>query len=200
MLSRRTFLKATAASLPATLFVPALFERAVAHAARDGSTPRGATNAGRTLIIVQLAGGNDGRNTVVPYADGRYRDLRPTIGVKPEDAVRLDDRLGLHPALGALGGAWSAGKLAVLENVGYENPSLSHFQAMRIWETADPAAKLADGWLSGVAGGLAASAEHSLGVVNVGDALSPALCCPVVPPPTVTDPNRYRVLPDPKFP
>src|SRR5205823_11490072 len=111
-----------------------------------------------------------------------------------------DGRLGLHPSLGGLSGAWQAGKLAVLENVGYASPSLSHFQAMRIWETADPAARLANGWLSGVAGGLTDDAGHPLGVVNVGDALSPALCCPVVPPPTVSDPARYRVLPDPRFP
>jgi uncharacterized protein (DUF1501 family) len=100
------------------------------------------------LVIVQLAGGNDGLNTVIPYEDAAYYRLRPTLGIAKEKALRLSDTLGLHPACGPLHELFQSGKLGIVQNVGYPNPNRSHFRSMEIWETAsDSSDTLASGWL-----------------------------------------------------
>ena len=87
------------------------------------------------LVLVQLAGGNDGLNTVIPYENPEYYRLRPTIGIKKEDALRLDDTLGLHPSLIALHELMKDGRASIIQNVGYPNPNHSHFRSSEIWET-----------------------------------------------------------------
>lgn len=100
------------------------------------------------LVLVQLAGGNDGLNTVVPYSDPHYRRLRPTLALGPEDCLRIDDRVALHAACAPLHALLSEGKLGIVQNVGYPNPNRSHFRSMEIWETASDAGEtLATGWL-----------------------------------------------------
>lgn len=88
------------------------------------------------LVIVQLAGGNDGLNTVVPYEDDRYYRLRPTLNIARDKVLRLDDHLGFNPACAGLHQLAQAGKLAIIQNVGYPNPNRSHFRSTDIWETA----------------------------------------------------------------
>lgn len=100
------------------------------------------------LVLVQMAGGNDGLNTLVPYADDRYYRLRPTLAIKPKDVLKLSDTHGLHPACAALHGLFHDGSLAVVQNVGYPNPNRSHFRSSEIWETASTSDDyLATGWL-----------------------------------------------------
>lgn len=100
------------------------------------------------LVLVQLAGGNDGLNTVVPFTDDNYRRLRPTLGLKPDQVLRLDDHQGLHPACPDLHALFHAGQLAVVQNVGYPNPNRSHFRSAEIWETgASSSEYLATGWI-----------------------------------------------------
>lgn len=100
------------------------------------------------LVLVQLAGGNDGLNTVVPFEDADYYRLRPTLGVAKSDVLRLNDTLGLHPACAGLHGLFDQGKLAVVQNVGYPNPNRSHFRSTEIWETgSDSNAYLPTGWV-----------------------------------------------------
>jgi uncharacterized protein (DUF1501 family) len=94
---------------------------------------------GRVLVIVQLAGGNDGLNTLVPHADDAYYKARPRIGIDRKKILRLDDRLGLPSEMADLHRLFQDGGLAVIPNVGYPNPSRSHFRSMDIWETASPA-------------------------------------------------------------
>lgn len=88
------------------------------------------------LVLVQLAGGNDGLNTLVPFEDPEYYRLRPTIGIQKANALRLSDTAGLHPSCGAMRSLFDSGKLAVVQNVGYPNPNRSHFRSTEIWETA----------------------------------------------------------------
>jgi uncharacterized protein (DUF1501 family) len=103
----------------------------------------------RTLILVELKGGNDGLNTVVPYADRRYRDLRPGIGVPRERVLPLDETVGLHEKLEPLMEAWKAGDLAIVQGVGYPDPNRSHFRSIEIWDTASGANQtLNDGWIA----------------------------------------------------
>ncbi|HEY9248980.1 MAG TPA: DUF1501 domain-containing protein [Rariglobus sp.] len=100
------------------------------------------------LVLVQLAGGNDGLNTVIPYEDPEYYRLRPTIGIKKQEAIRLDDTLGLHPSLAALHTLMQEGRAGVIQNVGYPNPNHSHFRSSEIWETGSESNQfLPTGWI-----------------------------------------------------
>lgn len=113
----------------------------------------------RILILVELKGGNDGLNTVIPYADRNYYLLRPLIGIKPEEVIRLDAQTGLHPELKALLPMWEKGELGMVQGVGYPQPNLSHFRSIEIWETGSRASEyLQEGW---VTRGLKAMADTS---------------------------------------
>jgi uncharacterized protein (DUF1501 family) len=100
------------------------------------------------LVLVQLAGGNDGLNTVIPFEDADYYRLRPTLGIAKDKVLRLDDTLGLHPSCTALHALYQSGRLGVVQNVGYPNPNRSHFRSMEIWETASASDEFAaTGWV-----------------------------------------------------
>lgn len=100
------------------------------------------------LVLVQLAGGNDGLNTLVPFEDADYYRLRPTLGIAKDRVLRLDDTLGLHPSCGAMHRLFHDGRLAIVQNVGYPNPNRSHFRSMEIWESASASSEyLSTGWL-----------------------------------------------------
>jgi uncharacterized protein (DUF1501 family) len=101
------------------------------------------------LVLVELKGGNDGLNTLVPYADPNYYALRPKLAVPREQVVQLSDGVGLHPALAPLLPFWTRRELAILQGVGYPQPNLSHFRSIEIWDTASKSEEyLQDGWLT----------------------------------------------------
>lgn len=201
MISRRDLLQTTGAVVPVGMFLPSVFSKAIDQMGRQTlyGAPGQVTNA-RTLIIVQLAGGNDGLNTVIPYADGLYRDMRPVIGVPDSQVLPLSDKVALHSDLAGLKQLYDQGKVAVMQTVGYDNPSLSHFQAMDIWETADPELQRRDGWLSTLVEGKVDANGHPIGSLSLGPQLAPALCCSPTPPPTINNLAGYKLLPDPQFP
>lgn len=100
------------------------------------------------LVLVQLAGGNDGLNTLVPFEDAHYYRLRPTLGLAKDRVLRLTDTHGLHPACAELARLYHDGHLGIVQNVGYPNPNRSHFRSSEIWETASGSGEfLADGWI-----------------------------------------------------
>jgi uncharacterized protein (DUF1501 family) len=99
------------------------------------------------LVVVQLTGGNDGLNTVIPYADAEYAKLRPTIGVKKTDVKKLTDSLGLHPSMGEFAKLYEDKGLCVVQGVGYPNPDQSHFRSMDIWHAGSTDSSLTEGWL-----------------------------------------------------
>ncbi len=139
-LSRRGFLH-SAAALAAGISIGSA---RLAFAA----APAGA-NFRNLLVLVELKGGNDGLNTLVPYADAAYYALRPKIAIARDKVVQLTDRAGLHPALEPLAAFWNAKQLAVLQGVGYPQANLSHFRSIEIWDTASKSDEyLADGWLT----------------------------------------------------
>lgn len=153
--TRREFLQhslGSATLLASGLTIPGFLRRTALAA-----TPR---RDGRVLVLVQLSGGNDGLNTVVPYADDRYHRARPTLGIAPERTLKLAGGLGLHPDLTGLKRLFDDGLLGVVTNVGYPNPDRSHFRSLDIWHTASLQPETArDGWLgrvvdrAGAAGG-----------------------------------------------
>lgn len=106
-----------------------------------------AGDSSRTLVLVTLYGGNDGLNTVIPYADPAYHDARPDLAYRPEEVKKLDDQLGLNPALGGLHTLFTQRRLAVVRGVGYPKPDRSHFRSMDIWQTGQPDRPGTTGWL-----------------------------------------------------
>src|SRR5207245_208084 len=99
------------------------------------------------LVVVQLTGGNDGLNTVIPYKDDLYPSYRPTIKVPADQVKKVNDAIGLHPSLGGLAGLLEDQALCVVQGVGYPNPSQSHFRSMDIWQAASADKTLSEGWL-----------------------------------------------------
>jgi len=148
-LKRRDFLRAGlvfgagAAGLAAGYAaVPDAFARAV-YAAKNN----GAAND-NVLVMIQLAGGNDGLRTLVPLTDPKLHDLRPKLaGPMVSQALPLTTDYGLNHNLGGIKGLWDKGKVAIVQGVGYPNPTFSHFESIRIWETGDPTRRQVDGWL-----------------------------------------------------
>src|SRR5262250_553783 len=104
---------------------------------------------GRILLLVELKGGNDGLNTVIPYADPKYREFRPGIGVARDHVVQLDEKVGLHGKLEPLIESWKARDLAIVQGVGYPYPNRSHFRSIEIWDTASASSQtLSEGWIA----------------------------------------------------
>src|SRR3954467_427530 len=124
LLDRRGFLKsATLSAAGATLALSSGF----------AGSARAATRPDRTLVLLHLGGGNDGINTVIPYSDPAYAQLRPTIKIASDEGVPLTQWRGLHPALAPLMPAWSARDMAILLGLGYPSPDFSHFRSGDIW-------------------------------------------------------------------
>ena len=123
----------------------------------------------RTLVLVELEGGNDGLNTVVPFADAAYYRLRPKLAIKRERVIQADERLGFNAALEPLMPWWRRCQMAVVLGVGYPQPNLSHFRSVEIWETASESEEYLDsGWVAQLASGLAAFA-HSMETAGLWD-------------------------------
>jgi uncharacterized protein (DUF1501 family) len=120
------------------------------------------------LVVVELTGGNDGLNTVVPYANDVYHKSRPTLRIEPEKVLKLDSDVGLHPSLKDLHALWESGDLAVVHGVGYPNPNRSHSRSMEIWQTGSVGPTRPAGWL-----GRAADTYPALSACHVGEQLVP---------------------------
>ena len=144
MLTRRDFLRRGIVVLSAGLALPPIFGKAVSASAEAISTDPMFKD--RVLVIVQMAGGNDGLNTVIPFAQGKYHDLRANIGIADSEVIPLNDGVGLHPSLAKFKELWDQGVLGVVQGAGYPNPNLSHFRSMEIWQTANPDKPATDGW------------------------------------------------------
>ncbi len=121
--------------------VPDVFTRAVYAAKKDG------VSNDKVLVMVQLAGGNDGLQTVMPLSDSTYRDLRPQLSKAVDTALPIDKSWGLNKELKGIKSLYDEGKVAIVQGIGYPNPSQSHFDSIRVWETGDPSRRQLDGWL-----------------------------------------------------
>ena len=139
-------------AVSAGMILPPIFARAVKaanFAAAEGSTWAQQAQS-NVLIVVQMAGGNDGSNTIVPYTDGNYYSARPTLAIQHDAlAFTFNSQLGAHPSLASLKSLWQGGKLAVIQSVGYPNPNLSHFASMDIWQTLRSHRHGQQWWLAG---------------------------------------------------
>jgi uncharacterized protein (DUF1501 family) len=144
--NRRDFLRASLASAGVVawgLGVPGFVRRTA------GATPPAGRAGARdsVLVVVELTGGNDGLNTVVPFKDPQYKKLRPTLALPEAQLKKVNDQIGLHPSLGGLAQVLQDGALCVVQGVGYPNPDQSHFRSMDIWQAASMAQTFTEGWL-----------------------------------------------------
>ncbi|MEM9227095.1 MAG: DUF1501 domain-containing protein [Verrucomicrobiota bacterium] len=144
-LTRREFLHRSAGGLGLLAFsgfVPAFITQAAAARVPQPDKDR------TILVLIQLAGGNDGLNTVIPVYNDQYYKLRPRLAIKRQDAIQLDSKHYLNPNMGAVAELWKEGKLSIVNNVGYPNPNRSHFRSTEIWETAvDSDRSTHTGWI-----------------------------------------------------
>jgi uncharacterized protein (DUF1501 family) len=121
----------------------------------------------RILVVLELSGGNDGLNTIVPYADDAYYRLRPQIGIKENRLRKLDDHFGLNSGMVGMEKLWKDGKLAIVHGAGYAQPSFSHFTSMAYWHTAAPNSGEQYGWVGRLADQMAPSAPANF-LINIG--------------------------------
>lgn len=151
-MNRRDFLHRSGLATAGTMLIPSFlksFEQTALAQTMPGQVRSGSgLGNGKIVVIVQLSGGNDGLNTVIPYRNDIYYRERPTIGIKPDKVLTLTDDLGLNPALAALRPLYDQGLLSIVNSVGYPNPDRSHFRSMDIWQSASRSDQyLPTGWV-----------------------------------------------------
>ncbi|OYW25564.1 MAG: hypothetical protein B7Z51_11030 [Methyloversatilis sp. 12-65-5] len=176
--NRRRILKASAG-----LMMPGVF----------GTIARAAAAAeaeDRILVVFEMSGGNDGLNTVVPYADDRYYRLRPKIGIRPDKVRKLDDRFGLNPGMAGFERLWKDGRLAIVHGCGYDNPSFSHFTSMAYLHTATPNSGDDYGWVGRLADAMSPAPVPNY-LLNIDTAQSLAVRSRVHTPVVFDEPDRF---------
>ena len=197
LISRRQFLKSSMVAVPAAAVMPAVFSRAVAaaiHEQPSADAPLG----DRTLVIVQMAGGNDGLNTIVPANDNRYYELRGSLAVPQGDVLPIDGQAGFHPSLAAFKELWDEGALAVVEGVGYPDPSFSHFESMDIWQSASAGRKEYEGWLGRYLDGVAREQEDAILALAADSRMPQAMVARNAAVPLVKSVEAYQLQDDPR--
>ena len=198
--TRRQFVKRGVGMVTVGMVIPRLFLSDV-RGEQVEFTPK------RKLVVIQLAGGNDGLNTVVPYTDSRYHNLRPTLGfqdteLKTNDgsSTIISSQYGLHPAMAEIKDLYDQGRVAIVLGVGYPNPNLSHFLSMDIWHTADTNGVASRGWLGKYAD-LALIGQSNLTAASIGSLELPRSFGSdrfVVP--NIIDFSLYNFIADPAYP
>ena len=145
----------------------------------------------RILVVIELSGGNDGLNTVVPFGDASYHRARPHLGIKEREAIRIADGFGFHPSMVGFERLYKDGLLAVVHGCGYDHPSLSHFSSMGFWHTGIPNGGESLGWLGRLADQGYDAATRNV-IVNVGSSQSLAVRSRRHSPLVFDDPARFR--------
>lgn len=194
MKTRRDFLRSTVLGASATWTVPMFIERTFGQlheGARDLAIQPVTGKDDTILVVLQLAGGNDGLNTLVPFSDDAYHKARPRLAKKEKEIIRLDDHVGLNAAMPFLGSLFKEGDLGIVQGVGYPNPNRSHFVSTSIWETADTNNRSATGWLGRYFDNSCPGADPTVGISfnktqpeSFGAAKNPGVC--------LNSPELYR--------
>ena len=146
------------------------------------------------LVVLQLSGGNDYLNTVIPYTDPIYRDSRPAVAIPEDQVLPIEGDLGFHPAMGPVKDLYDQGKVAVVHGVGYPDSPRSHFRSMDIWHTCEPDTLGTEGWLGLATRDLDLRKENIVTTVSFGPSLFRALVSPGVPVACVDDLESYGLL------
>ena len=146
------------------------------------------------LVVVQLSGGNDFMNTVIPFTEGIYYDCRPLVGIPEDKQLPFTDTLAWHPSAAPFKRIYDQGKMAIIQGVGWENSSRSHFRAMDIWHTCEPDIIATEGWLAKVIRETDPNGDNPITAVNFGRGLPRALAAPGVTATSVGDLDNYGLM------
>jgi len=191
--SRRDFLRKGLYGVGVTAGLPLLLSRTTqaltAEALRGTSME---ANPDRILVVVELSGGNDGLNTVVPFGNDEYYRVRPNIGIRESDAIKIEDGYGLHPSMVGFERLYKEGMMGVVHGCGYDNPSLSHFSSMGFWHTGVPNGGEPLGWLGRLADGAYDHDAQGNMIVNIGTRQSLAVQARHHQPLVFNDPRSFR--------
>ena len=190
MLNRRQFLERTLKG-SSLIALSGLVPQFLANTARSAEVGKDTI-----LVVVELNGGNDGLNTVIPYADDLYYKYRPTLAYRKEQLLRVDDHIGLHPSLRGFDQLLNNGQLAIVQGVGYPNPNRSHFESMDIWQTGDPRGKLTNGWLGRSMGSVKVPQGEIVGMHVGAEQLPLALQGSATGTPTINPAKPYELILD----
>lgn len=202
-LTRRSLLGRGALLVASGLIVPSFISR-TALALDTVSMPLGQVNLDPSkknmiLVVLQLSGGNDGINTLIPFGDPRYSALRPSLGFQASDVLALTDSVGLNPNLSKLKAMYDAGKVAIVQGVGYPNPNRSHFRSMDIWHSARPDVFEHSGWLGRYVAACQCAQDNALPAMSVGDQLNTMFWTDTTLVPAVASIGAFSFLTDTKY-
>ncbi|MEW6127631.1 MAG: DUF1501 domain-containing protein [Acidobacteriota bacterium] len=196
--TRRQFIQRSATAVSLGVVMPNLFLSEALGQTAD-------TQNSKKLVVIQMSGGNDGFNTVIPFSDSRYLALRPKLAFRESElntakgSMLLSGNIGLHPALTEIKDLWDAGKVAIVQGVGYPNSTLSHFLAMDVWHTADTTGLAGKGWLGKYAD-VALVGQAGLPAAAVAGELPKTFYAERVVIPNIISFQFYNFLTDPAYP
>jgi uncharacterized protein (DUF1501 family) len=195
--TRRDFLQKGMALVAASQTVPSFINQtmtALADPADVKLTQAPSGKDGKILVVIQMSGGNDGLNTIIPYADDLYHKARPAIGHEAKSILKIDDYLGLHPNLTALKKLYDQGLMSIVQGVGYPNPNRSHFRSMDIWHSGEPDKEVVTtGWLGRYFDNTCKGEDPHVGIA-MGDRLPLAMEGRRIQPLSFERPETFRYL------
>lgn len=194
--SRRDFLRTGLFGIGVGASMPFIFRHSALAVAAESFLDGKEAHPERILVVVELSGGNDGLNTVVPYTNGKYYKARPTLGIRKESVLKLNDTLGFHPSMTGMKGLWDQGQLAIVQGCGYPNPNRSHFTSMEYWHTATPNVPESRGWVGRFADQSMPEAKPNT-LINIASKQSLAVQSNLHAPVVFSDPNRFVRAGDP---
>jgi uncharacterized protein (DUF1501 family) len=190
---RNRFLLGAVSGLSVVASLDTFFAKALAAPAVPG-LPGGADE--RILVVINMQGGNDGLNTLVPFGAQQYYRYRPTLGIAPGDVLHLSDRVGFNPALRSLKALYDAGQVAVVQGAGYPRPDHSHFRSTEIWQTAAPDRYETTGWLGRYLDGANLPRENLFNAVAIAQVLPEALIARSMDVPAIPQVRGYGLQSD----
>ena len=195
--TRREFLRTTVLGGALAWTVPAFlsntFSALNAHAA-DSATQVTTGRDGSILVVLQMAGGNDGLNTVVPFSNDHYRQARPRLALPANDVLKLSDAIGFHPSLTGFKSLYDSGNLGVIQGSGYPNPNRSHFRSTEIWQTASDSEKFEKyGWIGRYFDNACSGCDATVGI-SVGNQMPQAFAAKTPTGVSLQNPQSYRFI------
>jgi uncharacterized protein (DUF1501 family) len=164
----------------------------VPYALRQASQAAAANQSGKILVVFEWFGGNDGLNTIVPYGDAMYYKHRPTIGIKEKDVLKIDAQFGWHKSMSGMQHLYDEGKIAIVQGVGYDQPSFSHFSSVSFWHTGAPNSGNEYGWIGRTASALDPAGARPNMIVNVSDSQTLAVKAEKHVPLVFIDPTKFQ--------
>ena len=202
-LTRRSLIGRGALLVASGCLVPSFISRTAWALERNpdghGSRALNASKKDMILVVLQLSGGNDGLNTLIPFGDPNYSALRPTLGFSTNDVLALTDSVGLNPNLSKLKALYDVGKVAIVQGVGYPNPNRSHFRSMDIWHSARPDTFERSGWLGRYVAACQCAQDNALPAISVGDQLNAMFWTDTTLVPAVASIGAFSFFTDTKY-